>query len=134
MFTISTSTQNAQAAEMLKAITDVYKKFAAEGLTESEFVKAKQFVVGNMAFQLEGIGNATEKLLWLRFYGRDNSYIEKYGQHMADLSLETTNAAIREHFSPERLTVCTVGNQKVVKPLLEQFGAVECLHYRAKVQ
>jgi zinc protease len=64
-----------QRADRRSAYNDIFRLSAISrhtGVTDQELAKAKQFAIGNMAFQLEGIGNITEKLLWLRLYGRDN--------------------------------------------------------------
>ncbi|MBD3321860.1 MAG: hypothetical protein GF350_12260, partial [Chitinivibrionales bacterium] len=57
IFMIATSTQNSQAGEVLRTILDVYNDISKNGITSDELEKAKQFATGNMAFQLEGIGN-----------------------------------------------------------------------------
>ena len=132
-FLITTSTQNSQLQGVLKSIIEEYRRFCGEGVTSSELEKAKQFVIGNMAFQLEGIGNLVDKLLWLRFYGRPNSYIEKFGDIISAIDVNQVNTAIRTHLSPENLVIVAVGKKDEILTQLETFGAVRQFNYRDKL-
>ena len=100
-FLISTTTLSATVSEMLKMIREIYGDFCSNGITEEELERAKRFAIGNMAFQLEGICSIAEKLLWLRFYDRPNSYIEEFDAMINRISVEDVNNSIRECFSPE---------------------------------
>jgi zinc protease len=129
-FTISTSTQNNQLGEVLKSILDVYSKFCNEGVTEEELGKAARFAIGNLAFQLEGIGNVAEKLLWLRFYDRPNSYIENFEEMINKISLDSINKVIKNHFSPDNMAVVAVGRKKEIIDQIKPFGDVKQFHFR----
>lgn len=129
-FLITTSTQNSQLREVLTSILEEYRRFCANGVTAEELDKARQFAIGNMAFQLEGIGNIVDKLLWLRFYGRPNSYIERFGEQLMGLDVAGVNEAIRSVMSPERLIIAAVGKKAEILPQLEPFGEVRKFHFR----
>lgn len=129
-FTISTSTQNNQLGEVLKSILDEYTKFCSEGVTEEELEKAARFAIGNLAFQLEGIGNVAEKLLWLRFYDRPNSYIENFEQMINMITLDSINKVIKNHFSPDSMIIVAVGRKKEINDQMMQFGDVKQFHFR----
>jgi zinc protease len=127
---ITTSTQNSQLAGVLRIIIDEYRRFCAEGVTAGELEKAKQFAIGNMAFQLEGIGNIVDKLLWLRFYGRPNSYIERFDEQITRLDVGAVNEAVRRHLSPENLVIIAVGKKDEILEPLRTFGPVKTFHFR----
>jgi len=129
-FSISTTTQNAQLGEVLDAIIAVRKEFCEQGVTADELTRAKQFALGNMAFQLEGIVNIAEKLLWLRFFGRDNSYIEQFGHTLGSITLEQVNQAIRTHLASPGIVVAAVGKSAEVRGTLERLGPVRRMHFR----
>lgn len=133
VFTISTSTQNPFVEEMLRTIFEVYTAFAAEGIGEEEFADAKRYAVGSMAFQLEGLGNIVDKLLWLRLYGRDKSYIEQFAASIQQIDLERTISAIRRHFAGPPPLVVAVGNRKQIETQLRGFGEVRVRHYRSRL-
>jgi zinc protease len=128
---VSTATLSAQTAEVLTMIFTVYQDFASQGVTDQELAKAKQFATGNMAFQLEGIGNITEKLLWLRLYGRDNTYIERFGELIAAIDKNRVNEAIRKYVSSKHFAVVAVGKKTDLQPQLESFGNVVTIPFRA---
>lgn len=132
-FSITTSTQNSQLGGVLKSILEVLDDFCKNGVSDSELEKAKQFVTGNMAFQLEGIGNIAEKLLWLRFYDRPNSYIENFDSIIDQITLEGVNQAIRDHFSVENLIIVVVGKKVELLPQLKEFGLLSVYHFRDKI-
>jgi zinc protease len=131
-FMIATSTQNRDLGEVLSGVLEEYRRFCKEGVTAEELDKAKKFAIGNMAFQLEGIGNVVDKLLWLRFYGRPNSYIEKFEETISPLDTAAVNDAIHRHLSPDNLIVAAVGKRAAIEPQLTRFGAVKHYHFRSK--
>ena len=132
-FQISTSTQTAQAGEVVKTIIEELHRLYSDGVTGAELVKAQRFATGNMAFQLEGISNIAEKILWLRFYKKPDSYIEQFEEIIGAVTVERINAAVREKFSPGPLVITAVGNKKELLPQLSAFGPVKQFHFRDKV-
>jgi len=132
-FLISTSTRNAELKGVLTSILEEYRRFCAEGVVEEELEKAKQFAIGNMAFQLEGIGNIVDKLLWLRFYHRPNSYIERFEEMMNAIDLATVNNAIKKYLSPDNLVIVAVGKKTELLPQLATFGKISHFHFRDKL-
>lgn len=132
-FLITTSTRNAELKGVLTSILEEYRRFCTDGVTADELEKAKQFAIGNMAFQLEGIGNIVDKLLWLRFYGRENGYIERFEELISAIDVAAVNNAIKKHLSPENLVIVAVGKKAEVLPQLESFGTVRQFHFRDKL-
>jgi zinc protease len=131
-FLISTSTRNSELGSVLSSVIEEYKRFCDEGVTPEELDKARQYAIGNMAFQLEGIGNIVDKLLWLRFYNRPNSYIERFEELMTAIEVSSVNSAIRTYLSPERLIIVAVGKKSEVAQQLKPFGTLKHFHFRDK--
>jgi zinc protease len=130
---ISTATQNRRIGEVLGAILEEHRLFSTEGITEDELAKAKQFAIGNMALQLEGIGNIVDKILWLRFNGRPNAYIERFGELLGTISRDAVNTAVRHYFAEEACIIAAVGNRADIEAPLRSFGPVQNFHYRDKI-
>jgi zinc protease len=130
VFTMATSTQNSQAAGMLASIMTVYRDVAERGVTGEELTKAKQFAAGNMSFQLEGIVNVADKLLWLRQFGRDISYIENFNDMIESISLDSVNEAIRASLSSQHFAIAAVGRKKVLRDTLAGYGQVRIVNFR----
>ncbi len=131
IFMISTATQSAQTEDVLKTIVRVYQEFSEGGVTDEELKKAREFAVGNMAFQLEGIGNIAEKLLWLRLYGRENSYIEHFDELISSIGKEEVDKAVRMHLSSKHFAMVAVGRSEEVRRQLEGFGETTSIPFRA---
>jgi zinc protease len=130
IFSVSTTTKADQAGEMVRSVLEACGEYASGGVTDDELRKAKQFVIGNMAFQLEGIINVSEKLLWLRFFGRSNSYIEKFGEQIEKIGRDEVNEAIRKYMGPDKYIMAVVGRKKELVSQLERFGAVHVRRFR----
>ncbi|MBD3392082.1 MAG: hypothetical protein GF418_08400 [Chitinivibrionales bacterium] len=131
-FLMSTTTQSGQVDEVLNTIIEVYRDVTENGITEEELDNAKRFAIGNLAFQLEGIGNVAEKILWLRFYGYPNSYIEKYGSTIAGIDLAAVNTALRNALASRGFVICAVGKREEIAPKLGRFGPIRVVNLRAE--
>jgi zinc protease len=132
VFSIATSTQNSQAAGMLAAIMAVYRETADHGISGDELTKAKQFATGNMAFQLEGISNIADKLLWLKQFGRDVSYIENFNAMIDSISLKAVNDAVSAYLASSHFAIVAVGREEAVKDTLAAYGTVHTVNFRAE--
>ena len=130
-FMITTATRNEQLSEVLASIVQVYRQLAADGITDNELERAKKYTIGNMAFQLEGIGNIVDKILWLHFFGRHKSYIEQFGQMIASLTSAEINRSIRAHLSSPYFIICAAGNAPAIEGVLANYGLVERVGYRS---
>lgn len=130
-FSIATTTQTSQFSDVLSSIFRVYEKFVQKGATEEEIASAKQYGLGSMAFELEGLMRVVEKIMWLRFYGRDNSYIESFESILDSLTVTTVNEALCTYFASKYFTIVVVGREKEIVPVLEKYGMVEEYNFRA---
>jgi zinc protease len=131
IFMVSTATLSGQTTEVLTTILDVYHEFSAHGVTDAELMKAKEFAIGNMAFQMEGIGNITDKVLWLSLYGRPLSYIERFDEMIAAMDKDAVNQAIVRYLSSKYFAVTAVGRKEEVGPQLSGFGKVTTVNFRS---
>jgi zinc protease len=132
-FTITTSTQNSHIDEVLTVIYDEFGKFCKDGVTDKELENAKRFSIGNLSFQLEGIGNIAEKILWLRFYGYTNKFIEEFDKMINSIELSSVNKTIQNIFSPEKLSIVAVGKKQEIEIPLKKYGNFQLFNYRDKI-
>ncbi len=133
IFSIATSTQNSQAQAMIESILEVYRTFSEKGVTQEELDKAKQFATGNMAFQLEGIVNVAEKLLWLSQFGRDISYVERFNERISAITVDSVNLAIRKYLSAPGFAIVAVGKKEEIAAALARYGSVQTVNFRSSV-
>ncbi len=123
-FIASATTQHHQLTQMLHVFFSEHTRLVEKGITQQELTNAKKYAIGSMAFQLEGIGNIAEKLLWLRLHNRPDSYIETYADRINDFSLDYVNKAIAEHFGAGAFIVATCGEKAQIYEGLKEFGQV----------
>ncbi len=134
VFYINTFTQNDNVGEVVASVLEEYRNFCAFGVTSDELEKAKKFAIGNLSFQLEGIGNVVEKLLWLRLYGRENSFIEQFDKAINALELDEVNQLIKEYFQPELPVMVFAGKKKQVLSNISGLGyPVKSFSYRDSI-
>ena len=131
--TIATSTRNAQLREVLSAILDEYTRFCLHGITAEELATVKRFTIGNMAFQLEGLSNIVEKVLWLCFYHRSKEYLESFDEIIGDATLDAVNFAVAQSFNPEKLIMIAVGKRSEVLAPLSSFGKPKIYHFKDRI-
>lgn len=130
LITISTTTQTHQLKDVLTAVQSVLEETFQNGVTQEELQKAKQFLLGHMAFELEGIHNVAEKLLWLHFYERDISYIERFGDLLKSIDVHAVNDALNNHFRRGGYFITAVGNKKEIEGQLSDFGDIHIRNHR----
>ncbi len=131
VFSIGTTTQSGQTLDVLRSVLEEYRKFGCEGPGEEELAKAREYAKGNLAIQLEGIGNIAEKLLWLRFFGRDNSHVELFDERVSCLDRGDVAEAVARHLSSPAFAIVVVGGKSAVFPGLERFGEVKTVGFRS---
>jgi zinc protease len=131
--TISTSTQNRQLHEVVTAILEEYTRFCKSGITADELDTVKKFAIGNMAFQLEGLTNFVEKILWLSFYNRTIDYIESFDTMIDAITLDSVNEAVARCFDPGKMIIVGVGKRSEVLTQLSSFGKVKNYHYKDRL-
>jgi predicted Zn-dependent peptidase len=130
VLTMSTSTQNDQVADMLESIHTVYREFADKSVTAEELEKAKQFAIGNMAFQLEGIVNISDKFLWLKQFDRDVSFVEQFESTISAISLDAVSTAIKTSFTG-KFAIVAVGKKDLIYDKLTPYGEVSVVDFRS---
>jgi zinc protease len=131
--TIATSTQNSQLHEVVSAILEEYDLFCKKGITVEELNTVKKFAIGNMAFQLEGLANFVEKVLWLSFYEHTIDYIESFDTMINAITLDSVNEAVLHCFDPDKMIIVGVGKRSEVLSQLSSFGKVKLFHYKDRL-
>lgn len=132
-FSITTSTRNDSLKEVLNTIIDCLSEIINNGVNEEELKKAKQYALGSMAFELEGLENVIEKLLWLRFTERDNNYIECAAERLNAIDLKRINSVLKKYFRAENLAISATGKRAEIENILSEFGTVTCYNFRKPV-
>jgi zinc protease len=130
IFSISTTTRNEGAGEVLQNILEEYRTFVENGIAESELEGAKRFFIGHTAFELEGVGNVMDKILWLRSNERDNEYIERFDELVAGVSTSEVNSFLHDDFASDSFAIVAVGKRRDIEAQLTDIAPVETVHFR----
>lgn len=116
--------KNGSSKGVLPLIIGLINDLLKNGITEKEFVLAKNSKKEKMKLNLEDNDvlaehNGKEFLL----YGDKRkiiSYSDIYEKHYKDITKEQVNTVIRKYFKPENMSVCIVGEQMPTQSTIEK--------------
>ncbi|MBN1981430.1 MAG: insulinase family protein, partial [Chitinivibrionales bacterium] len=128
--TITTSTLTNQLKNVISLIIEVYQDLIKNGPTKSELEKAQQFAIGSMAFELEGLLNIVDKLMWLRIFGRSDDYIESYDEMIMALTNDRIKESLQSALPSNDFYIVAVGKKQDILPQIGGFGKPLLYHYR----
>ena len=118
----SADVRNAVTGASFNEISYELNRMVTTDPTKEELARAKRFLAGNYALALqarEAVGRALA-VLWV-----DGMAPEELGLHSEKIEKVTdkdVDAAAAKYFSPTRMTVVAVGEEKVVRDQLKPFG------------
>ncbi len=111
LFTISAGVSNDKLEIALNEIINELHRFLAEGPTEDEVQKAKDYRIGSTYLDLETSNDLAD---WYGFQEIDREDIRKpedYEKNLSAVSLEDVRRLARELFTPENAKLAVVGPQ-----------------------
>lgn len=95
---------------LIEVIDEEIAKLMQDGITADELENAKQGYLQGEQLGRTQDGNLASILASTIFANRSMQYYADFEQRIADLDIETVNAALRKHVAPERLVVYTAGD------------------------
>lgn len=128
-FTISTFTRHEKVGEAIQTTLETVKIFRDQGVTEEEVKSAKALLKGIFPQALETAERLAENLLILRFYGISDDYLKSYLNKMESITKDQVNAAIRKHYSPDKLKITIYAPKQKVLGQLKDMGSVQIKSY-----
>jgi predicted Zn-dependent peptidase len=90
--------------------------------TDEELSKAKRFLLGIKAIQLQSRNAVAEELASLWGYGLPPDEIGTYDKKIGRISAADVDTAAQKYFPADRMTVVAVGEEKVIRDSLAPFG------------
>ncbi|MAS86459.1 MAG: peptidase M16 [Micavibrio sp.] len=108
-FTISTSTENKNVGLMLDNIDAIVKEFIAQGVTNDELRRAKQYMIGSLPLQLTSTDSIASILLGMQMDQLPIDYLDKRDAAIHKVSTEDVKTLAQQLLTPEPLTII-VGN------------------------
>lgn len=102
-------TENARVKEALEVIYAELAKMAAEGPTEEELEKAKQFMTGSFALRFDSSSSIARQLLGQQLDNLGIDYIERRNDLIRAVTIEDARRVARELYDPAHLKITVVG-------------------------
>ena len=90
--------------------------------TDEELTKAKRYLVGSEAVNLQDRGSLAQTLATLWVAGLQPDEIGARGRRVSATTTADVNAAARKYFAPHQAAIIAVGEEKVVREELAPFG------------
>lgn len=114
--------RNAVTGASFNEITYEMNRLATTDPTDEELSKAKRFLLGIEAIQLQSRQALAGELAGLWGNGLTPDEIGNYGTKIAGVSTADTDAAAQKYFPASRMTIVAVGEEKVLRDSLAPFG------------
>ena len=108
-FVISLQTRKDQAWEALDVALETLRKFVADGPTEAQLRAAKQYVIGGFGLNIDSNAELTDYLAMIGFYQLPLDYIDRFPEHIENVSLEQVKDALQRRLSPSEAVTVVVG-------------------------
>jgi len=115
-FTVGTFSRNDKVGETVSEVIRVFEEMREKGVTDDEVRDAVNFLKGQFPQALETPESFGIQVLYLDFYGVDQSYFTTYLQDLDRLKAKDINRVIQKHIHPEAFKVVVHGPA----PLAEQ--------------
>lgn len=102
-------TENARVKEALEVIYGELAMMAAEGPTEEELEKAKQFMTGSFALRFDSSSSIARQLLGQQLDNLGIDYIERRNDLIRAVTIEDARRVASELYDPANLKITVVG-------------------------
>lgn len=114
--------RNEVTGPSLNEINYELNRMATTSPSDEELAKAKRFLVGTEAIQLQARAGVTYELAKLWVDGLPPEEIGIYGQKISSMTRADVDAAARKYFPAAGAAIVAVGEEKVVRDSLTVFG------------
>jgi zinc protease len=129
-FLIYSNTRNEKVGELVQQTISVVKEFTAKGVTAQEVDDAKGYLRGSFPRKIETADQLASLIMYLRFYGLDESYLAKYVENLNKIEVKDVNRVIKEYYHPDKFRILVYGPKAAVLEQLRPVGAVEVRSYK----
>lgn len=114
--------RNEVTAPSLNEIEYELNRLATTTPSEEELSKAKRYLVGNDAIQLQARTSLSARLADIWVDGLPPEEIGTYGQKVANTTSTEVDAAAKRYFPASRTAIVAVGDEKVIREALAPLG------------
>ncbi len=121
--TIATYTRTDTTEKAMDMALDVLKKFNENGMTATQLASIKAYVKGTFPTRhLETSDQLANELGEMEIFGLNRGEVDDLFSRIDSVTLEQANAAVKQHFRPEKLTFVVLGNASKIRDLMKKYA------------
>ena len=124
-FGVSTFTKIETTKALLDATTQVLEQTANKGLTPAELQKAKNYLSGQFAIEMQTPESLAGQLANMAFYNLPTDYLQTYLLRLRAVSLADVNRIAKTYFGPQSMSLILVAPAAKVKSQLSTLGSID---------
>ncbi|MBI5882368.1 MAG: insulinase family protein [Elusimicrobia bacterium] len=122
IFRVRTPLRAENTGDGLKAIFKHLEEVRDKGITEMELAKAKAFLIGSLAIELETQAGLADALVQQKILRLPDDQLDSYATRVSAVTLESAARAAQTFIRPEEMTVVVVGDAKAIGKELAGFS------------
>ena len=119
ILSISTSTKNEAAGQMLSVIRGEMEKLAQGGVSAQELSDAKSYITGSMPLSLTSTDTIADMMISMRMRGLSSDYLDNFAANIKAVTAEDVQRVAARILKPETMTIALVGQPDPAFPLEE---------------
>ncbi len=108
-YSLSTSTKNESAGEVLKLVKQEWAKMRDADVTEKELADAKSYLIGSVPLSLASTGHIASLMLDLQLENLPTDYLERRKESLEKLTAADVRRAAKRILDPDKLSIAVVG-------------------------
>jgi len=124
-FAISTFTRNDQLRKCVDAVLTEVRKLDAEGPTDAELDKAKNYLKGQFPLGLQAPDELAAEIVNADFFGLPQDFIAGYPARIDAVTMADVKRVLKTYFCTEDLKILVVTNGELARKALDGVGALE---------
>jgi zinc protease len=109
LFTCYIGTEPQNFARVKKEFLEELNRLRDEKPTKDEVEDAKNYLLGNLPFQLATSDRIAEQMLYAERYGLGFGYLDEYRKAVAAVTPEDVQAVARQYLDPEHMVLVAAG-------------------------
>ena len=116
-------TKSASALEAARLMRGIIERIGVEGVSAEELRRAKDAIVNNLIFSVDGTREVIAQRLGFAYDGLPADFLERYRDRVEAVSLEDVRAAAVRFLRPDAMSMVVVGEDAALAGM-DEFGPV----------
>ena len=122
-------TKSASALEAARLMRGSVERVRAAGVTAAELRRAKDAIVNNLIFAVDGTREVVSQRMGFAYDGFPEDFLERYRDRVEAVSLEDVRAVADRFLHPDAMSMVVVGEEKALAGF-DEFGPTTSITLR----